>query len=171
MKRRTVCWNCIEMNELTLNEREIKWGSQNTSQIAVRLHNWLLIYSQLHLVGQTERARLFGFRHHFALSWSDLTYRDGSLPSTNRPLPGPCWRKTIRGCRTLVPPACFFLQMAKVAVSGWDVSLSQTACSRLIRSPLKQDERDKVAQPVNKKSFAALDFRPCQDETSPWLHR
>jgi hypothetical protein len=43
--------------------------------------------------------------------------------------------------------------MAKVAVSGWNVSLSQTACSRLICCPLKQDERDKVAQPVNKKSF------------------
>jgi hypothetical protein len=47
----------------------------------------------------------------------------------------------------------FLLQMAKVAVSGSDVSLSQTACLRLIRSPLKQDERDMVAQPVSKKSL------------------
>ena len=52
----------------------------------------------------------------------------------------------------------FLLQMAKVAVSGSDVSLSQTACLRLIRSPLKQDECDKVAQPVNKKSLLLLEF-------------
>jgi hypothetical protein len=63
----------------------------------------------------------------------------------------------------------FLLQMAKVAVSGSDVNLSQTTCLRLIRSPLKQDECDKVAQPVNKERFAAWIPRPCQDETSPWL--
>ena len=36
-------------------------GFQKHITVAVRLHNWLLIYSRLHVVGQTERARLFGF--------------------------------------------------------------------------------------------------------------
>jgi hypothetical protein len=102
------------MNEVALNECEIKWLPKTRRQAAVRLHNWLLIYSQLDVVGQTERARLFGFS---TISPSqEVIWRAGGvrcLPLTGLP-PG----KQSEGAETLVPPSCFFLKMATVAVSG-----------------------------------------------------
>ena len=152
-----------------MNEREVKWLPGTHHRAAVRLHNWLPYLFSAPLVGQTERARLFGFSTISPSERSDLTCRDGPMPSTDRPCSHRRRAKTIRGCRD---STCARMFPSGHGDGGGFRMNSQPCTNRPLPSDSlrieTKDERhpgDRVAR--QRMSTALLADFQCQGDTSP----
>jgi hypothetical protein len=102
-------------------------------------------------------------------------YRGGSLPSTNRPPPGPLQALAVQKQSEGAEHSC----LPHVSFADGEGGGFRIGCQPLTNCLLASDSlpietrrtRQGGTTCEQEELAAAWIPRPCQDETSPWLHR